>query len=435
MRMSSGKGDTLLAETLRLLGEAVERMPACAYRDLCTWVLTSAGEEARGRWLQVTGVSAILRLYGKMVEGLLTDGEREKLAPFAAAITVQQMYEVVSDNLAIGLAPAAAEDGTAPLRRDVLLGFNRAMIARLGGARQATAALLAPVREATLRISAFDQSLSPQKHEALARSFLQQSDAAAGDLEYMLWPNLIANVEATVALADRVRDHRVGPLVRRGLIGRYAGVSTLLEQPGLDLAERLRTGTDTILVKPTLGYCVGAVAESVRPLKGFAAVVEDGTLQGVLEDAALLTRILNDVGTKLLGLSNDELRGLLDRLETLAQAFRSGTLREVLLASMGELGHLFTRIRKDLVHREFNVCLDQVSEAGSAHDGLAVFGRDLLETARIYRERGRAFTEGLDALSERLGDEVVSRMIQRFVTFHEVLYTHAHDDVRGEFAV
>ncbi len=401
-------------------------MPAGACRDYWTWALDAANPAQREEWLQVSGLSAIVRLYESMFARFLSDEEQKRLWPFAATIIVQQTYEVISDNLAIGLADSA--DVASEAKRRVLAIYNQVMIDKLGGAKEPVAVLMAPARLAASELSVFEQNQNPAKTKTLASAFATDADHRAA-LEHDLWPLLVASGEATLALSQRLSGTPIGALVSSGLAARYAGVSALLAGGAIDLKTRLTIGADTILVRPTQAYFAGVIGQEFRPLRD----AED-TLARALSDSALLVRLLNDVGTELLTARELLTTGDLSPQLAKLSITRVTTLRALFAECIDELGPAFTRIHKDIVLGEFNVALDE-REPRSASACVADFIANLDSLRKIYAERSRSLQQQLEVLSQRLGDSLVSDMINAFVQFHVQLYTHHFNDAQGEFAI
>jgi hypothetical protein len=422
----------LLPQAVQGLALSLAWMPTGASRDYWTWALDTAAEAQRQEWLQVSGLSAIVRLY-EMFARFLSDDEQNRLAPLATPIIVQQTYEIISDNLAIGLADALGNDRATTAKRRVLAVYNQVMIDKLNGAAAPVALLMAPARAAASELSAFAHNHNPAKTKALASAFAADADRQAA-LEHDLWPALVASCEATLALSQRLSGTPVGAMVSQGLLARYAGVSTLIAGGAFDLAKRLSIGADTILVRPTLAFFSGMIAQEIRPMRHWSTVVGDETVHRALSDSAVLVRLLNDVGTELLTTGEDTLTPQLTRLRSATPRDEITTLRALFGQCLETLGPAFNRIRKDVVLGEFNVALDEhAPRAASAC--VAEFIANIGELRRIFAERSRSLSSGLEVLSDRLGDPLLSNIINAFVQFHAQLYRHHFDDARGEFAV
>jgi len=57
------------------------------------------------------------------------------------------------------------------------------------------------------------------------------------------------------------------------------------------------------------------------------------------------------------------------------------------------------------------------------------------ELRQSFSARSRSLHIELTALSQRLGDTLLSDIVTAFVQFHAQLYLHHFDDARGEFAI
>ena len=427
--------DEILQPTLGALDDSLLRhMPACAYRDYCRWAL-SARNPVREQWLHLMGIPQLVRLTSELLDGTTTRGW-EHLVRSTLPMNVYQLYEIVSDNLAIGLA-ATPRDATRSLQRSVLLGFNDAVIQRLSGSGKAAAELLEPIRAAADRISVFEQSLSPDKHRAVVSAYLAQAPGIAlEDLEHSLWPNLVANLEACAQLAARMDEHEVGPIFRRSLINRYRGVSALIDDPWMTFSRTVQVGIDTILVEATLIYYVGVLAEEIHSYPRFGDAVAGGTVTEALYHAALALRLLNDAGTSLLTGAGEQRAELVRVLEDTFNGDRAacGQMAALLRASAPSVGPAMTRIQKDIVHGEFNLVVHGLQEV-HPQQGIPLLGQRLARLSRLYGEAKALLQVHLDSMNRCLGDGTIGRVIDRFVVFHENLYAHKYHERSGEYAI
>ncbi|HET7087491.1 MAG TPA: hypothetical protein VFL17_02460 [Anaerolineae bacterium] len=426
----------MLAMTLAGFEGSLRRhMPASAYRDFYLWAI-SAENPRQDAFLQAMGIPLLTKLTVTLLDNLVDDRAWRQLAECSAPISSYLTYEVVSDNLAIGLASPRPDDMTGVLRRFLVRAFNHAMIARLSGDPRPAAQLLAPLQSTARRISGFDQSLNRDKQRACSEAYLiLRSDLELADLEYAVWPALVANVEACLDLAESLRARHAAGLLREGLVRRYQAVNHLLEARNTPLPQLVAVGADAILVAPTLAYYVAVLAEIIQPLERFSHVIADGTLASALYDAALLVRLLNDLGTGLVTLAARERSALLDMMMTQYRECSTARTTADLLLNMSDDMDLFTRLRKDILFGEFNVALDGLAHIRLTPDTLLAFGRNLSYLSQLYAQRRTTLQETLAAIGERLGDERVSALISRFVQFHEQLYSNSFHTPAGEYAI
>jgi hypothetical protein len=283
-------------------------------------------------------------------------------------------------------------------------------------------------------VSGFEQSLNPDKHRTMANIYLSQHpELSIADLEFNLWPRLVANIEACLEVTRQVAGFKVGPLVLQGLTNRYAAVNSLLDEPASALPRLVHIGVDTILVEPTLAYYVGIFAEDILGLEHFDSVVDEGLLPEALYYAALMVRFLNDLGPVLLTQTECD-RSTFVYMLTRPFDHSEQSLFDVLENAPGGLRPYLTRIRKDILHGEFNISLYGITQL-PARQAIPVFEQRLNYLSTLYTQAEARLAELLDQISDRLGDSTTSHLILRFVRFHEHIYRHEYDEPVGEYTV
>lgn len=399
------------------------QMPAGPLRDHYLWWL-DPGRAGHRQFLRATGVAQLVRLYGTLTDGLVDEGLAPKVAELLSRIAVYQTYEIVTDNLAHGLfASGAISPDTGPADRDtvsrrlLIRSFNAAATVRLCGGGRSAAVALAPERRRAARVSMLDHGLSAPAHRRLAA-------AGPADDRVDVWPALVVNVEAALDVAATAAQTPFGPTVRHGLIDRYRAVSRTLSSRPLSRLELAVLGARSVLVVPTLGYCLAVVADLTEPVPGLADTVADGTLGDALFDAAVLARLLNDVGTGLLRLAPDGRRAALASVRRRAH-------RDGLRAALD--GPPFGRLARDLRLGEFNLCLYAARRAPDAAAALTALEAEVDYFATLYALHSDRLTTGLAALTRRLADPRPARLVRRFVRFHERLYARSHDTAAGDY--
>jgi hypothetical protein len=429
--------ESTLALTLTGFEASLDRyMPAGPYRDFYLWAISPQNPQ-REAFLQIIGASQLVKLTITLLDGLVDDASWPRLADHSVVMNVYQLYEIVSDNLAIGLAGQRKGDLMAGLRRDLLRAFNDAMVARLRGAPKPAAQLLASWQPGARCISIFDQSLNGYKQRVSAEAYLSlQADVGLDDLEYSVWPVLVANIESCADLAQSMNGYLSSHLLREGLISRYQAVNGLLEMRALTLPQLADVGAEAILVVPTLAYYVAVLGEAIRPLEHFQLVIQNGSLARALYDAALLVRLLNDLGTQLVTQTPVDRAALVQAL-TLRHWEDSETTPTIadLLSGSSDRSGLFTRLHKDIAYGEFNVALYGISDMTPRPEALQVFENNLAYFAQRYAQHQASLRDASAALSDCLGDNTLSTLILRFVRFHEQLYANPYHVDVGEYAV
>lgn len=410
-------------------------MPDCPYKRLSQWLLTHRQAE----WLQLSGMSGLSRLTFNLLYGVIPDDELARLLPYAVPMNVSQMYEVVSDNLALGLADDSQLDILSKSRRKVLRVFNDAVILRIlraKGGSQSALRLLMPFEPFMRPISLFEQSLSVDKHRQLIWDFLEEHPhIQPEELEYALYPNLIVNLETCVEVIHTLDGYATQNIVNEGLIRRYHAVNCLLEGADLPQTTLIEVSTDAIMVIPTIAYYMAVIAERVHPIKRYEEVLASDGFTRILEDAALLVRLLNDMGTTMMSQSVAENCRLIETLRTHQQRSDFANFSDLLLDAAVTHGGVFNRIQKDCRFGEFNVGLHQARQMTTVDEALRVFEHDLFTLAHLYQTRRDRLERDLRALTMQLQDATIAKLVARFVKFHEQTYSHTFTDPLGEYAV
>jgi hypothetical protein len=414
--------DALRTATVDALRDSVRRqMPAGPLRDYFRHGLDPAWPGHRD-FTRVIGLDQLVRLYAALVAGLVDRPLAAKAADLLARLAVYQTYEIISDNLGLGLSGAGSETAAAAGRRRLVRSFNAAMTVRLRGCGRSAAVILGPERRRAGRISTLAQTLAEGTH----RGLLERLASPPGAVERDVWPALVANMEAAVDVVATAAGTPLGAVVRDGLVERYRAVDRTLTARHLPRVELALVGAHSALVVPTLGYTLAVVADLVDPVPGLAEAVTDGGLPDALYDAALVCRLLNDVGPGLLRLGRDARRNAMRRVR--AEAGR-GDLTAALT------GTRFTRLAKDLTHGEFNVCLYGARRAADPAAALAALESDLDHFAGLYALHRARLTESLARLTARLGDPRPATVVDRFVRFQARLYANPYQGAAGEYAI
>jgi hypothetical protein len=423
-----------LSMNIQAIDDSLNYMPDCAYKAYVKWILKNP--DIRDEWLQLVGIQGLIRLTERLLGELLTDTEYEQVLPYSVPVNISQMYEVVSDNLAIRLASPTDDSASYNRRSRLLRLFNDVVVQCLNGSSESPEQLLQPLIPLMCDTSLFVQSLNANKHRDIAWLFLQNQPYINLDqIEYALYPNLLANVETCLELVNTIRGYRSEELVVDGLIRRYQGVNYLLEHKHIPPKKLLEVGMDTIMVVPTLAYYVGILAEEIRPVRNYPAIVENGLLLSALEDAALLVRLLNDVGTCLLEQSDAEHEALKYALWNAQESECFSSFDDLLVQATEEYPATFTRLRKDIMYREFNLCLHEVSQASSVAGAIDTFHQQLVYLSEIYRAHQHRLSITLDQITDYTESTLIVDLLTRFVGFHQMIYSQPFSEPTGEYAV
>ncbi|GLY79401.1 hypothetical protein [Actinoallomurus iriomotensis] len=408
-------------------------MPASGYRDFYGWALTTENPDRDG-FCRIIALNQLAVMTTAMLDGLGEAADWPILLRHAVPVNLYQVFEVVSDNLGLGLA--RVRRGAPSAQRDLLIDFNDTMIADLRTPSATPAAeLLARLRTPAAVFSGSAQSLAPDSHTAATRHYAEaHGEVTLDELDHAVWLGLVANVESGRDVLAAIRGTCTEPLVRDTTIDRYQAVNRILQSRHLSRLERAVLGAQTILVVPTLGYFTAVLGEVVGTDMGYRRAVEDGSLLEAMSNAALLVRLQNDLGTRLLRMTREQQRAFLRELpERHPPADGEDVLAVLTRASDAE--PVLNRFRKDLKHGEFNVCLSELNPQDDVHDGLAVLSDSLAYFTALYTRHRRALVGDLAQLETRLRDQRITALIKRFVLFHEKMYALHYDGGSGDYAV
>ncbi len=254
--------DSIIAQavddTLVGVRASIERhMPASPYRTYWAWLFSDANPRLDD-WIKLSGLYQLVVLTVKLYRETVGDDGLPSFVTGCIPVNIYQLYEIVSDNMALGLATHSFD--VPEVRAELLLRFNDAAQTSLREDTYLAEAMLSPYREQASQVSLFMSSLSPHKHVSFLDLYMaHHPDADRDAIEFGGWNALVANIRSCVDTARHISPHPLGDLVREGFIRRYGAVSTLLDSDGpLGIDRSLQVGTDTILVAPILGYMIAA---------------------------------------------------------------------------------------------------------------------------------------------------------------------------------
>jgi hypothetical protein len=412
----------------------MRHMPASPQKDYYLWGI-STNNPYREDFLQMIGVRQLINLSSQMIGELIEPEDRQTVAQYCGRINAYFLYEIVSDNLANGLSSLSVSDQNATIRRNILQTFDSVMITRLKHEHNASVERLKPIERLTQTISCFAQSMTPRKHQACVNAYLAlHPDVTQEEIEYGIWPFLVANIEACYELSEYMSHFQIGDLLRQGFIDRYQGVNlTLQVERGLPLNELVRMGMHTASVVPVLAYFAGVLAEIIRAEPMLRSVVQDGTLADALMTSAVIVRLVNDVGM-LLTLSQNERKNVMSSLWEHYQhnATDIDAIDYVLMSAPDEYAML-TRLQKDVMQGEFNIGLHNLAYSNTVDEALTLLDNNLANLSELYYSELTHLHDLLASIDRRITNRALSNLIAGFVRFHEMIYAEPYNSTVGEY--
>ncbi len=412
----------------------MRHMPQSPQRSYYLWGI-STDNPYRNDFLQMIGINQLINLSSHLIGDLIEAEDQQTVAQYCGRINAYFMYEIISDNLANGLSALCVIDENASSRRDILHAFNHVMVSRLKGEHSNTEELLRPVETLTQGISSFAQSITPRKHQACINAYLsQRPDITQQEIEYGIWPILVANIESCYELAEYMTNFQVGDLLAQGFIDRYESVTqTIQVDHGLPLTELVRSGTHTVSVVPVLAYFAGVLTEIIRVEPKLHSIIQDGTLADALATSAVIVRLVNDVGM-LLTLSPNERKSVSEGLQNhYHEHIEDIVAIDHLLMSTPDEYTMLTRLQKDLLHGEFNICLHNLAYTNSVGEALTLLENNIASLSELYYRSQTHLHDLLASMDRRMTNRTLSNLIAGFVRFHEMIYAEPYNSNIGEY--
>lgn len=411
-----------------------QHMPLSDYRNFNVWAL-SARNPHNKVWLQIVGIPQFAKLTQTLLGNSVPPEKWDELVRYTTVMNSYLIYETISDNLAFGLAAKRPDDTSYELRREILINFNNAMIARLKGDRVGSDLILTRIKPKVEKVSAFSYSLTANEQKTIASGFLHESPSSTMNaIEFGAWHSLVANIQSCGDLVDGMQRYQLGDYLRQGLIRRYEAVNELLLDRIHSKDALVNVSINTILVIPVLTYYISVLTEVLQPNRGLGTLIENGTLQKALEDAALMVRLLNDLGTGLVVTNQYHSTLLNDLYAKLPPSANPETTFADMLMEHSKQVQLMTRIRKDISFAEYNVSLHSLMTSPPTTTTLLLFGSNLVYYQQLYRQARERLNTNLQIIRQTLRTENVSHLIEQFVVFHEHIYQQNFDEQSGDYA-
>lgn len=412
-----------------------QHMPLSDYRNFSVWALSPKNRHNKV-WLQIVGIPQFAKLTLSLLGESVPTADWDELVHYTTVMNAYLIYETISDNLAFGLAAKRPDDTSYELRREILINFNNAMVARLKGDRASSDLILARIKPKADQISAFKYSLTGSEQKKMVEAFLQEAPTCTMEaVEFGAWHSLVANIQSCADLVDGMQRYRLGGMLRQGLIRRYEAVNELLFDRVQDQDALLDVSINTILVVPVLTFYISVLTEVLQPQqRGLDRLIENGVLSKALEDAALMVRLLNDLGTGLVVTDQYHSTLLNDLYAKLPPSADPDKTFADMLMEHSEQVQLMTRIRKDISFAEYNVSLHSLMTSPPTMTSLLLFGSNLVYFQARYRECRERLNDHLRIISQTLQTDNVSRLIDQFVCFHEQIYANHFDEQAGDYA-
>lgn len=413
---------------------ALHYMQDIPFRDYYVWALSPHNEQQEV-WHQLIGVRQTVLLTIKLMGDMLTDEQWDTFSKRVAPVNAYLIYEYFSDALALGIGREPLHEQGDILRHRLLHNFNEAASAYLQDKTRSTEQYLNSLEPLSKAVSIFKQSLSPHKHQAVARDYLvDHLSVHMNEIEYSTFSLLLANLQMCVDVVSRTEGQAMSEMIRQGLLDRYQSSNQLLYDTHDSLGNMLVSSAHATMAIPIIGYYIQSMVSTMGLDEPFTAIVEDGTLHEALCTLSVLIRLLNDIGTPLIVQTDEERTEFIAQLQHKQRRLKNiRSMSEFLDQISEDHETLLTRIIKDLRHNEANLALHNIDEYDSVQDSIAHFGEQLENWSLFYQTQVSQLKQLMGMISQQMQDKSVSQLLWRCLKFNEQLYSHAYTVADGEF--
>lgn len=430
--------NTMISTAASCIRSSIEdHLPDSTQKSFMLWIL-SDGNPYQEKYLRMMGVAGSIELEIFLFQKIINLQTLKKLTESIGLLNAYFAFETLSDNIAIGLGESTKDNNpTYQIQKELIIGFNNAIIAKLKNNNQSVFELLKPYEHLTKKISAYQKCLLPsQMYEFAAEYQKLNPNVLLSDLEYCYFPILILNIHTCLELVKSLQNHPLHLILRDSLIDRYTAVNEIIQSDHTISLETLSDlGAKSMLVMPSLAFCIGSL-DNNEPNEFLHKTIENGSLKDNLYNASLIVRLLNDMGTSLLDVKPKQLKQIISELNQMQQRQANIPIFEFLvqIANNEQFYKLMLRIRKDIQFGEFNICLDHLSKKNTV-DALKEFFKRIEYFTKLYNKH-KKFSKSLSSLfNKNLIDKKINEIVINFVKFHQQMYSKEFETKYGDYAI
>lgn len=401
------------------------------YRNFGCWALRSQIKHKEA-FLTVLGHHQIVKMtYTVILPALTRETVFEDIAHVMVASCTWLTHEFLSDSFAAGLSlPSELDCPSQLLRRNMLLNFNeQTKLALLRGTADRDS-LFKHFKHNNQMHSLFPEMLKSAPLEPLIREFAS-SVWSNTDKGVCIAAALSANTVSAVRACGSVCSAPLRAMVIHFATQRYTSSSEFLTSDSFFLQSAVNHAAMTSMVAPLLGIYCSAVAEARGEENKLAATNLLPVLKQSLTDAAILVRLLNDLGPYLMTGSVEYRSQLLADLEAHIRGSVGATINE----SVAQItDRAFTRIKKDALLKETNVSLHGIAHLPSNDDVRDEVVHRIKMCAKMYEDGKTRLEKSLRHITTCMKHGSYQKLIASFVHYHEIMYGQYFDSEEGDYA-
>ncbi len=422
----------MLKHSIQLYGTFIDQyLPASSYKDFSRWGIDEQNIY-RSEYLQMSSLTQMCTMFSYLYHSATHDHLKwEQLCQSFGKILVYQIYEVISDNISMGLGLAINDDYHK--KSQLVRYFNTAMIESLNSSiivldNQQIKAL-------SHDLSLVEQHISLTRNQDLYEKYLNYTNPQSTNQPLPeLWIALYANIASCLDFINQIQHPYAKQLIKQGVIKRYAAINRLLNAEYSSIAELISLQIDTMLVMPTLEYCINLWSEVYLDDQNLRnELAENPRLRQYIATATLLVRLLNDVGSILLQLNNQQIAQHFSQLLLESPPYE----HEAWYNWFNRVADhpMFFRLHKDVAFQEVNILLYAINPTLEVSSVIDQMIHNTQHVAQLYQATMAHFEQQFFILNQTPYYRTPLEIVQRIVTFHQALYANDYTRPEGEYAV
>lgn len=409
---------TALRPTKSELLIAMKSLPDSNVKNFLNWIIDTKNRFAK-EYFQLTSITKTIKLEIALFNELLLDKDilLDVLMKFGP-LNAYFYTEVFSDHLGMNLANQQEDSVEYKSKLAALSNLNKVIS---GQTKE-----LSP--EDFGHFSIYQQCLSPEKMQEIVSGYQKKFESAGlqKELEFSYFTMMQLNISSCRVLLQsaekNMKRSKLYSLFEQGIMDRYAAVDKLIyNYKNLSLDESLELGKKTILIAPTLTYCISAI-DQVMKIPNLSKIIKDGSLKEALDIAAKLVRLLNDIGTIPLTKPKESL----EKFKTSFDAMKGKDTFFNIIKNSKDVS--WSRVAKDLKFGEHNLCLDSLYKLDELKR-YQQFEANILYLSEIYQKLEASLYKIVSKM-----DKMVASLILGVVLTHKETYSKAMDE-EGEYAI
>ena len=422
----------MLNHSIRLYGHFIQQqLPPSNYKEFSRWGIDEQNIY-RSEYLQMSSLTQMCTMFTYLYHSAIADRQKWNiLCESFGTMLIYQIYEVISDNISMGLGLAINPDYQQ--KNQLIRYFNTAMVESLDNGiimldHQRIKAL-------SKNISLIEQHISLPRNQDLFDKYCAHKNIRLDTIEEPeIWVALYANIASCLDFINQIKQPSARTLIKNSVISRYTAINRLNNAEYTSINQLIQLQIDTMLVIPTLEYCINLWSEVYLDDQALRDdIAENPYLRQYITTATLLVRLLNDVGSILLQLSHQQIAQYFSQLLLESPPLKHEAWYDWFNRVASH--PMFFRLHKDVVFNEVNILLYAIEPTMDPSTVIDQMIHNTQHAAQLYQATMALFEQQFGLLSQTSHYRIPLDIASRIVTFHQALYANDYTQPEGEYAV